>query len=133
MILLDTSVLVDADLSSLDPAESYAASILSRAELEFGVAVAPEDARFGRRARLEFLDAAIDWLPFDEESSRSYGTLARAMHAGAPAQARRTDTFIAAQAHRHGVPLMTRNARDFQRVASLVAILTWPPPDADPE
>lgn len=46
VILLDTSVLIDLDGYAFDPAEEYGASIVSRAELEFGIRAArsPHDA-----------------------------------------------------------------------------------------
>lgn len=77
MILLDTNVLIDLDLYAFDPDEEYGASILSRAELEFGVRAArtPHDAA-ERTRRLNQLDQRFDWVGFDVESTRSYGLVA---------------------------------------------------------
>ncbi|MDR0416717.1 MAG: PIN domain-containing protein [Propionibacteriaceae bacterium] len=131
MILLDTGVLIDQ--SWPDDAE-VGASVLSRAELEFGVAVArtPQD-RADRVRRLADLDACLEWLPFDEAASRAYGALAALIRVQAPAQARRTDTFIAAQALQHGAQLMTTSPRDFAHIAHLVEVLppNRPGPAAD--
>ncbi|MFD0773017.1 hypothetical protein ACFQZ2_03670 [Streptomonospora algeriensis] len=57
MILLDTNILIDIDEYVLDPDEVYAASILSRSELEFGTRAAesPHDAAL-RTRRLNDLD-----------------------------------------------------------------------------
>ena len=125
MILLDTSVLIANSLAQLPPRQEYAASILSRAELEFGVAIAQgEQASFHRR-RLDQLDSLFAWLPFTETTTRAYGILAHAMHGIAPAQARRIDTYIAAHALELGVPLMTANPKDFQHIAHLITVLAW--------
>ena len=124
MILLDTSVLID-DMVGLDSNQEYAASILSRAELELGVAVAHREQLDKRRRRLAQLDNIFDWLPFTEATTRAYGILAQTIHASAPAQARRIDTYIAAHALELGVPFLTANPKDFNRISHLVTILSW--------
>ena len=127
MILLDTGVLIANPLLSLDADEQYGASVLSRAELEFGVTVSDGAVAAGRRRRLQELDELFDWLVFTAATSRAYGILAKALHADSPAQARRIDTYIAAHALELGVPLLTTNPRDFGRIGSLVDILPWRP------
>ena len=131
MIVVDTNVLIDWHRYAHDPAEQYGASILSRAELEFGINAAPDPTTAAaRRSHLNALDARIDWLPFDTAASRSYGVLAAAVRAaGAPAQTRRTDTYIAAQAHALGAALMTENTDDFAHLARLLQILRPASPD----
>ncbi|MDR0489380.1 MAG: PIN domain-containing protein [Propionibacteriaceae bacterium] len=126
MILLDTSVLI-SPMSDLDPIQEYAASILSRAELEFGLAVSHGNQASIRRQRLRDLDGLFSWLPFTELTTRAYGVLARALHTHAPAQARRIDTYIAAHALELGVPLLTGNPKDFQHLAHLVEVLPHTP------
>ena len=126
MILLDTSVLIADPLTGLDPQEDYAASILSRAELEFGVAIADGARAMARRRRLDELDQIYEWLPVTPATTRACGILAKAMHAHAPAQARRMDTYIAAHALEWGVPLMTANPKDLHLIAYLVTIIPWP-------
>ncbi|MDR2373883.1 MAG: hypothetical protein LBD77_07260 [Bifidobacteriaceae bacterium] len=121
MILLDTTVLVDL---AFPESEQVSASILSRAELELGIRVAPDAATAARRtARLAVLDAMLEWLPFTEADSRAYGVIGAAVHARAAAQARRTDTFLAAQAYARGAGLMTANVQDFKHVSHLVRVL----------
>ncbi|AEE46865.1 PIN domain-containing protein [Cellulomonas fimi] len=123
MILLDTNVLIDLHLYRFEPDETYGASILSRAELEFGVNAAPTDeAAAERLARLHDLDAVFDWLEFDKPSTRSYGIVAhRARATGA--RVRGKDALIAAQAHRHAAPVMTANVDDFAPFSHLVSVL----------
>ena len=70
----------------------------------------------------------FDWLPFDLDSTRAFGVVARAVHAKAPAQARRIDTYLAGQALQHGIPLMTLNPGDFKHLTSLVTVIA--PPEA---
>lgn len=124
MILLDTNVLVDLDLYVLDPAESYGASILSRAELEFGVLAARDAATAAARLwRLNELDERFDWLDFDVASSRSYGIIAAGARATG-AKVRGKDALIFAQAHRYGAAVMTANRADFEPFDHLVRLLT---------
>ena len=125
MILLDTSVLIADPALALAAEQDYGASILSRAELEFGVAVASGARAERRRRRLHELDQLFDWLPFTPSTTRAYGILARAMHPGAPAQARRIDTYIAAHALDLGIPLLTANPHDVERIASLIEVRAW--------
>lgn len=127
MILLDTSVLIAEDLAALSAEQEYAASILSRAELEFGIAVAKGATANARRHRLDRLDALFEWLPFTPTTTRAYGILARALHPTAPAQARRVDTYIAAHALELGVPLMTGNPADFRRLSRLITVVPFSP------
>lgn len=123
MIILDTNILIDLHRYAFDPAEEYAASILSRAELEFGVQVAVDaDTTAQRIRRLNDLDARFAWLAFDRESSRSYGLVA-AGATSAGAKVRGKDALIASQAHRHGAALMTANHDDFRPFAHLVRII----------
>ncbi len=125
MILLDTNVLIDLPDDDVLGDETLGASILSRAELEFGIRSARNDSIALARAQyLSALDRFIDWLPFDTDASRAYGFLAASMlRNGAKGRARKTDTFIAAQAYAAGVPLMTRNIADFAAITSLVRIV----------
>lgn len=114
MILLDTNILIDLHLYAFDPAEEYGASILSRAELEFGIRAAknPRDAA-ERTRRLNELDQRFDWVGFDIESTRSHGMVAAGARATG-AKIRSKDALIAAQAHRHGAAVMTANTDDFR-------------------
>ena len=123
MIVLDTNVLVDLHLYALDPVEQYAASILSRAELEFGVRAARTAADTAARTRrLNELDEIFEWLPFDLECTRSYGVVASTARASG-AKVRGKDALIAAQAHRHGAAVMTQDVADFHPFDHLVQVV----------
>ena len=127
MIILDTNILIDYDRYLYEADEAYAASILSRAELEFGVQAAKSPEQIAKRTqRLNQLDARFDWLPMDKESTRSYGLVA----AGAKVsgvKVRGKDALIAAQAHRHGAAVMTLNTDDFKPFAHLVSVVAPTP------
>ncbi|MCL1900446.1 MAG: PIN domain-containing protein [Promicromonosporaceae bacterium] len=124
MILLDTNILIDRERFTFDDDELYAASILTRAEFEFGIHAASSPAlRAERAARLEALDGEFDWLPFDVACTRSYGEIA----AGATvtgAKVRGKDAMLAAQAHRHGASVMTANIADFKPFEPFIVVLS---------
>ncbi|MCL2595326.1 MAG: type II toxin-antitoxin system VapC family toxin [Promicromonosporaceae bacterium] len=108
MIILDTCILIDRDLYVFDENETYAASILSRAELESGLRTAATPEQRAERAQLlNALDAQFDWLPFDLECTRAYGEIT----AGITAHG--TGALIAAQAYRFGANVISENFGDF--------------------
>lgn len=122
--ILDTSVLI-AD--HLDPVEGeLAISVVSIAELQFGVLVAPDDERRAHRlARLSAILRSFEPLPVDAAVAASYGELAAATHrAGRKASARSLDLMIAATAHAHGARLLTANLDDFRHLDGLVDIVS---------
>ncbi|MBO3089959.1 PIN domain-containing protein [Cellulomonas sp. zg-ZUI40] len=107
----------------MDPAEQYAGSILSRADLEFAVRAARSATDTAARTRrLNELDELFDWLPFDAECTRSYGIVTSTARASG-ARLRGGDALIAAQAHRHGAAVMTENVADFQPFDHVVQVL----------
>jgi toxin FitB len=118
--VLDTSVLIADDVSPL-PGE-LAISVVSLAELHFGVLLAADDDERARRlSRLSALQRRFDPLPVDEAVAESYGLLAaRVVKAGRQPRARVMDLLIAATAHAHGATLYTRNADDLRGLEGLV-------------
>jgi predicted nucleic acid-binding protein len=118
-VLLDTSVLIAED----SPGELEGAiSAASLAELHFGVLVAgSEDERARRSQRLGVVEATFDSLPVDAAVAREWGRLAAAVVSrGGQPRRRALDLAIAATASVHGVPLLTRNWKDFALIADLV-------------
>ena len=122
--VLDTSVLIGTDVVAL-PGE-LAISVVSLAELHFGVLVAKNaQARGHRLARLSALQRRFDPLPVDEAVVDSYGLLAaKVVEFGRTPRARATDLLIAATAHAHGAQLYTRNADDLRGLDDLLDIVT---------
>lgn len=125
--VLDTSVLIanDAGRPDLVGLEGRVSSV-SYGELHFGVAVAAtEPDRRNRLARLQRILAVYGpGIAFDDLVASSYGYLSGISHAaGKRSRTRVADLMIAATAHSLGVPLVTRNAADFDAISDQVEIL----------
>ncbi len=122
--ILDTSVLVATDVLPI-PGE-LAVSVISIAELQFGVLVAKTpEARATRLARLSALQRRFDPLPVDDAVADSYGRLAaRVGEVGRQPRARTMDLLIAATAHAHEARVYTRNAADLAGLEDLITIVT---------
>lgn len=120
--ILDTSVLVADDVVPI-PGE-LAVSIVSIAELKFGVLVAKDDKiRATRLSRLSSIERRFDPLPVDEAVADSYARLAaRVVAVGRQPRARVMDLLIAATAHAHGATIYTRNAADLVGLEDFVTI-----------
>ena len=121
--ILDTSVLIAERLSPIEG--DIGVSIVSIAELQFGVLVAAHDESRARRlARLSAILRAFDPLPVDPAVASSSGQLAAAtVRAGRKASARSLDLMIAATAHAHGARLVTANPEDVRHLAEIVEIV----------
>ena len=115
-------MLIADDLAPL-PGE-LAISVVSLAELHFGVLLASDDnARARRLSRLSAMQRRFDPLPVDEAVAESYGLLAaRVVKAGRRPRARVMDLLIAATAHAHGAALFTRNSENLRGLEGLVEI-----------
>ncbi len=120
-VLLDTSVLIAADAPGDVEAAVSAASL---AELHFGVLVAADpDERARRAQRLGVVEATFDPLPIDAAVAREWGRLSAAVaERGGQPRRRAIDLAIAATANVHGVPLLTRDTRDFALIADIVDV-----------
>lgn len=122
--VLDTNLVIAADLPPLDG--DLAISVVTVAELHFGVLVAREQTvRAERLRRLSVLQRAFDPLPVDEAVAASYGQLAAAVvAAGRQPRARTMDLLIAATAHAHDARLYTRNADGFRGLEAIVDVVS---------
>ena len=121
--ILDTSVLIATDVSPI-PGE-LAISVVSIAELQFGVLVASEDARANRLDRLSAIQRRFDPLPVDEAVADSYARLAARVTAiGRQPRARVMDLLIAATAHAHDATVYTRNPGDLAGLDDLITVTT---------
>jgi toxin FitB len=122
-LLLDTSALIAGEI----PAEpEVAISVVSLAELHFGLLIANEEARAARAGRLGTIEARFpDPLPVEDAVAREWGRLkaAVAQRGGRPRR-READLAIAATANVHGAALLTHNVGDFKIVADLVDVRT---------
>lgn len=122
--LLDTSVVIAADMGPLDGELAISAATL--AELHFGVLVAKNaETRAERLRRLSVLQRQFDALPLDEAVAASYGEIAAAVaQADRKPRARTMDLIIAATAHAHAARLYTRNPGDFAGLDKYVEVVT---------
>jgi predicted nucleic acid-binding protein len=126
--LLDTSVVVDHDV--IDPSrlpEESAIAAVTLAELSAGPHATTDEAeRATRQDRLQWAAATWDPLPFDADAARAYGRVFAATRAaGRKGRARLADLLIAATAAAYGLPVYTRNAKDFvglEKVIDVVAL-----------
>lgn len=124
--LLDTSVVVDLQACSPDqlPQESAISSI-TLAELAAGPhATSDRQERARRQDRLQRTEATFDPLPFDLAASRAYGRVFAAVSSrGRKARgARAVDLLIASVAIANGLPLYTRNPKDFVGLGRLLDV-----------
>ena len=124
--LLDTSVVVDHDRINIDllPEES-AISAVTLAELAAGPhAASDDDERARRQDRLQWVAATWDPLPFDAEAARVYGRVfASTRAAGRTARPRVANLLIASTAAANGLPLYTRNAKDFIGLDKILEVI----------
>lgn len=119
--ILDTSILIATDIAPI-PGE-LAISIISIAELQFGVLIATDKVRSGRLSRLSAIQRRFDPLPVDEAVADSYAQLAaQVTRIGRQPRARAMDLLIAATAHAHNATIYTRNASDLVGLEDMISI-----------
>jgi predicted nucleic acid-binding protein len=122
--VLDTSILIATDVDPI-PGE-LAISIVSLAELQFGVLIAKdEQARGARLSRLSAIQRRFDPLPVDDAVADSYALLAaRTVQIGRQPRARVMDLLIAATAHAHNAAVYTRNPAGLTGLEELVDVVS---------
>ena len=125
--LIDTSVVIDLELiDAVRLPLELAMSAITMAELSAGPHAASDSAERARRQeRLQRAEATFDPLPVDAAAARAYGRIdAAVVAAGRKArEARTADLLIAATAVAAGLPLYTRNPKDFAGLSALVEIV----------
>jgi predicted nucleic acid-binding protein len=106
------------------PQEEAAISVISLAELHFGVLVTDDDeARTRRLRRLGAIEARFDPVPFDAPAARECGRLhSEVARRGGQPRRRAFDLAIAATANVLGVPLLTSDEDDLRIIEDLVDI-----------
>jgi hypothetical protein len=124
--LLDTSVVVDWH----DPAvivalpDEMAISVITAAELAAGPHLAADPVEAAKRqARLQEVESALEPIPFDAATARSYGlVVAAVVREGRKPRSRFADLLVAATAHASRLDLYTRNGEDFTGLEGLVRV-----------
>lgn len=125
-VLLDTSVLIAPPTAGMRSiADVVAVSVISVAELEYGVDAAADTLeRQRRRHRLRLVVDTFDVIGFDLAAAEAYGVLANLVRTGGrDPRPRRLDLLIAATAHRHGLRLATRNGDDLRYLRRAVDVV----------
>ncbi len=125
--ILDTSVLLAGasarpDLTGIEGRVSS----VTYGEMNFGVAMAKTPEQYASRlTRMQRIVAVCgSGVPFDDLVAASFGYLYGVSRmAGKRSRRRVADLMIAATAHHLGVPLITRNAGDFEAIGHHVQIL----------
>lgn len=127
MILLDTNVVSELLRSEIDPrvdswlsvqdSTKFVISVITEAELYYGVEILPVGRRRDRLTALikDILqyEFAGRILPFDSSAARSFALIgASRKAAGLPIS--HSDCMIAAVAHSQEVIVATRNIKDFE-------------------
>jgi predicted nucleic acid-binding protein len=113
--LLDTSVVIDYPPGLVAAHTSTAAiSTITLAELAYGLHTSDPLLNAAREQRYHWFLQTFDAVPFDAEAARVYGALCASVRiAGRDPKPRRFDLLIAAVAVALGIPLITRNEKDF--------------------
>jgi hypothetical protein len=121
--ILDTSAVIEQVTLPID--DEVAISIVTFAELHFGVMVSTDQRVRGERLRrLSALHSQFEPLPVDDPVASAYGRVAAAVAAsGRQPRARVMDLLIAATALAHDARLVTRNPSDLAGLEDLVEIV----------
>lgn len=121
-VILDTTVLIDP--IEFDDNEEYSISVVTIAELQFGVLqAAGSPSQAGRLQRLSMIENAYDVIPVDAAIARAYAECAAKISArGRNPRARAFDLLIAATAKSRGATLITHNIDDFRGLEGLVDV-----------
>lgn len=125
--LLDTCVLIDLEGIPDDRLPVVPkVSTVTLAELGLGVAAAPDaTVRLLRTERLQEFESTFDALPFTAEAARRFTLMAGLLTVGGRnPKPRKFDLMIGAIASIHGLPLYTRNPKDFYGLEQVLTVVT---------
>lgn len=124
--LLDTSVVIDLDILPAEsvPEDMYISAI-TLGELAAGPhAVDDLDERAERQRRLLFAEREFDVLPFDVDAAHAFGSVnALVRGKGRNTRGRIPDLQIASVAVANGLPLYTRNPKDFVGLEAFLTVV----------
>jgi predicted nucleic acid-binding protein len=125
--LLDTSVVVDLfDISPASIPNQSLISALTLAELTFGISSTVDSSvMLLRRNHVNHVEVACDIISFDRSCAHTYSSVAQAVvaYGRKPRGKRALDYLIATTAAHLGIPLYTRNPKDFEGLDGIVEIV----------
>jgi tRNA(fMet)-specific endonuclease VapC len=131
LYLLDTNAASDifkdrsrSARAALDHARAttrVAISVLSKAEILFGIIKRPDAVHF--REAFEAFCLLVEVLPWPDEAAKSYAQLRSALKER-NLTVETMDLLIAAQAHAYGAVLVTRD-KGFRHLEGLVEVVHW--------
>jgi predicted nucleic acid-binding protein len=124
--VLDTSVIIDLpEVSLAGIVQAVSISAITVAELAAGPHASKDPAvRAVRQQRLQWVENTFEVVPFDIDAARYYGHMyALVLAAGHSPRGRLADLMIAATAAANGLPLLTRNPKDFVGLDSIVRVV----------
>ncbi|MGK8500685.1 type II toxin-antitoxin system VapC family toxin [Nocardia asiatica] len=100
-------------------------STVTLAELGLGVAAAPDPTvRLFRTERLQEFENVFEALPFTAEAARRFTLMAGLLTVGGRSpKPRKFDLMIGAIASIHGLPLYTRNPKDFHGLEQVLTVV----------
>lgn len=124
--ILDTRTLIlltrirDEGLLPLEPL----ITAVTLAELSVGPLVATTgEERAARQSHVQLAESDFEPLPFDVPAARAFGRVALALRrSGRAVKPRAYDVMIAATAVANGLPLYTRNPKDFAGIEGLTVV-----------
>lgn len=122
--MLDASVLISMpdDLAAFTG--EALVSTISLAELAFGLHVRDPVESAARQARYQRVLDVFEPIPYSAEAARTFGALADAVRRnGRSPRPRRFDLLLASVAVSEGIPLLTRNPRDFADLHRVLGVI----------
>lgn len=123
--LADTSVWIQPPVDGFAAhADELAVSIVTIAELQYGVTARDPLEALTRRRRLQVVLDNYEVLPLDLPTVELYGVLAGIVRdGGRNPRPRRFDLLIAATAARHRMPLLTRDRDGFRGLEQVLSVI----------
>ncbi len=128
LVLLDTSVVIAPPAALATIADRVAVSVVSLAELAYGLHTVQPLERVRREQRYQRVLATYEPIELSLGAARMFGALAATVAAsGRQPRTRGFDLLIAATAADLDIPVITRNVDDFSGLEELVTVIEIAP------
>jgi predicted nucleic acid-binding protein len=122
--LLDTSVVIEPPTDLAELTRSAAISTITLAELAYGLHTDDPVLSAAREVRYQRIVSIFEPIPYSATAARMYGGLCAAVRAsGRNPRPRRFDLLLASVAADERIPLITRNAADFEGLHHTVQVI----------